>query len=63
MMTCQVGYLCMVPCAVGLLGTVFIGWLADAKLGNYKVLKCSFILLFLLSGLLVYIISKTSSVN
>ncbi len=38
-----------IPVVFGLLGAVFSGWLADAKLGNYKVMKYSFVLLFLIS--------------
>ncbi len=37
-----------IPLVFGLLGAVFSGWLADAKLGNYRVMKYSFVLLFLL---------------
>ena len=37
------------PIVFGLLGAVFSGWLADAKLGNYRVMKYSFVLLFLIS--------------
>ena len=37
-----------IPVVFGLLGAVFSGWLADAKLGNYKVMKYSFVLLFFL---------------
>ena len=32
----------------GLLGAIFSGWLVDAKLGNYRVMKYSFVLLFFL---------------
>ncbi len=32
----------------GLFGAVFSGWLADAKLGNYRVMKYCFVLLFFL---------------
>ncbi len=35
-----------IPVVVGFLGAVFSGWLADAKLGNYKTVKYSIILLF-----------------
>ncbi len=38
-----------IPVVFGLLGAVFSGWLADAKLGNYRVMKYSFVLLFLIS--------------
>ncbi len=37
-----------IPVVFGLLGAVFSGWLADAKLGNYRVMKYSFVLLFFL---------------
>ena len=37
-----------IPIVFGLFGTVFSGWLADAKLGNYRVMKYSFVLLFFL---------------
>ena len=37
-----------IPLVFGLLGAVFSGWLADAKLGNYRVMKYSYVLLFLL---------------
>ena len=42
-------WLYTVPVVFGLLGAVFFGWLADAKLGNYRVMKYSFVLLFLIS--------------
>ena len=35
-----------IPLVFGLLGAVFSGWLADVKLGNYRVMKYSFVLLF-----------------
>ncbi len=38
-----------IPLVGGLLGAVFSGWLADAKLGNYRVMKYSFVLLFLIT--------------
>ncbi len=38
-----------IPVVIGLLGAVFSGWLADAKLGNYRVMKYSIILLFITS--------------
>ena len=38
-----------IPAIFGMFGAVFSGWLADAKLGNYRVLKCSFVLLFFTS--------------
>ena len=41
-------WLFAIPLVFGLLGAVFSGWLADAKLGNYRVMKYSFVLLFLL---------------
>ncbi len=37
-----------IPIVFGLLGAVFSGWLADAKLGNYRVMKYSSVLLFFL---------------
>ncbi len=36
-----------IPIVFGLMGCIFSGWLADAKLGNYRVMKYSFVLLFL----------------
>ncbi len=42
-------WLFAIPLVFGLLGAVFSGWLADAKLGNYRVMKCSSVLLFLIS--------------
>ncbi len=42
-------WLLAIPIVFGLLGAVFSGWLADAKLGNYRVIKCSFVLLFLIT--------------
>ncbi len=42
-------WLFAIPLVFGLLGAVFSGWLADAKLGNYRVMKCSSVLLFLTS--------------
>ena len=42
-------WLFAIPLVFGLLGAVFSGWLADAKLGNYRVMKYSFVLLFLIS--------------
>ena len=39
-------WLFVIPVVFGLLGAVFSGWLADAKLGNYRVMKYSFVLLF-----------------
>ena len=41
-------WLLAIPLVFGLLGAVFSGWLADAKLGNYRVMKYSFVLLFFL---------------
>ncbi len=41
-------WLLAIPVVFGLLGAVFSGWLADAKLGNYRVMKYSFVLLFFL---------------
>ena len=41
-------WLLAIPIVFGLLGAVFSGWLADAKLGNYRVMKYSFVLLFFL---------------
>ena len=41
-------WLIAIPLVFGLLGSVFSGWLADAKLGNYGVMKYSFVLLILL---------------
>ena len=38
-----------IPVVFGLFAAVFSGWLADAKLGNYRVMKYSFVLLFLIS--------------
>ena len=38
-----------IPIVFGFFGAVFSGWLADAKLGNYRVMKYSFVLLFLIS--------------
>ena len=40
-------WLFAIPIVFCLLGAVFSGWLADAKLGNYRVMKYSFVLLFL----------------
>ena len=34
---------------VGFIGSTFFGWLADAKLGNYRMMKYSIILLFIVS--------------
>ncbi len=45
-------WLTAIPLVFGLLGAVLSGWLADAKLGNYRVMKYSFVLLFLLCLLL-----------
>ena len=42
-------WLLAIPSVFGLFGTVFSGWLADAKLGNYRVMKYSFVLLFFTS--------------
>ena len=39
-----------IPLVFGLLGAVFSGWLADAKLGNYNVMKSSFVLLLFISS-------------
>ena len=39
-------WLSAIPVVFGLFGAVFSGWLADAKLGNYRVMKYSFVLLF-----------------
>ena len=44
-------WLFAIPIVFGLFGAVFSGWLADAKLGNYRVMKNSFVLLFLLCSL------------
>ena len=41
-------WLSAIPVVFGLFGAVFSGWLADAKLGNYRVMKYSFVLLFFL---------------
>ena len=41
-------WLLPIPIVFGLFGAVFSGWLADAKLGNYRVMKYSFVLLFLI---------------
>ena len=38
-----------VSALIGLLGAVLSGWLADAKLGNYRVMKYSIILMFVTS--------------
>ncbi len=40
-------WLFVIPVVFGLLGSVFSGQLANAKLGNYRVMKYSFVLLFL----------------
>ncbi|XP_064389855.1 solute carrier family 15 member 4-like [Halichondria panicea] len=40
-------WLFAIPIVFCLLGAVFSGWLANAKLGNYSVMKYSFVLLFL----------------
>ena len=40
-------WLFVIPIVSGLFGAVVSGWLADAKLGNYRVMKYSFVLLFL----------------
>ena len=42
-------WLLAIPVVFGLLGAVFSGWLADAKLGNYRVMTYSFVLLFFIS--------------
>ncbi len=42
-------WLFAIPTVFGLLGSVFSGWLADAKLGNYRVMKYRFVLLFLIT--------------
>ncbi len=42
-------WLFAIPLVGGLLGAVFSGWLADHKLGNYGVMKYSFVLLFFIS--------------
>ncbi len=42
-------WLLAIPLVGGLFGAVFSGWLADAKLGNYRVMKYSFVLLFLIT--------------
>ncbi len=41
-------WLLAIPIVFGLFGAVFSGWLADAKLGNYRVMKYSCVLLFFL---------------
>ncbi len=41
-------WLLAIPFVSGLFGAVFSGWLADAKLGNYRVMKYCFVLLFFL---------------
>ena len=49
-------WLLAIPFVFGLFRTVFSGWLADSKLGNYRVMKYSFVLLFLtqiLTGVLL----------
>ncbi len=53
----------------GMFRAVFSGWLADAKLGNYRVMKYSFVLLFftslccsactIVSGNMLYIYVKS----
>ncbi len=40
-------WLSAIPATFGILGTIVSGWLADAKLGNYKVLKYSLVVQFL----------------
>ncbi len=47
-------WLLAIPIVFGLFGAVFSGWLADAKLGNYKVMKYSFVLLFLITILVSF---------
>ena len=42
-------WLFAIPLVFGVFGAVFSGWLADAKLGNYRVMKYSFVLLFLIA--------------
>ena len=42
-------WLFVIPLVFGLFGAVVSGWLADAKLGNYRVMKYSFVLLFLIT--------------
>ncbi len=44
-------WLAVVPIATALLSAVVSGWLADAKLGNYRVVKAGLILLFIASVL------------
>ena len=39
-------WLVVFPVVFGLFGAVLSGWLADAKFGNYKVMKCGFIFQF-----------------
>ena len=43
-------WLFVIPFVFGLFGTVFSGWLADSKLGNYRVMKYSFVLLLCLEA-------------
>ena len=38
-----------IPAIFGSLGAVFSGWLADARLGNYRVMKYNFVLLLIAS--------------
>ncbi len=45
---CNSKWLIAISLVFGLLGAVFSGWLADAKLGTYRVMKYSFVLLFFL---------------
>ena len=42
-------WMLVIPALIGLLGAVLSGWLADAKLGNYRVMKYSIILMFITS--------------
>ena len=39
----------VLPVVLGMVGAVLSGWLADAKLGNYRIMKYSIILLFITS--------------
>ncbi len=40
-------WLLVFPVFVALVGSILSGWLADAKLGNYKVIRWAFVLLFI----------------
>ncbi len=49
------------PVIISLLGSVLSGWLADAKLGNYKVIRMALVLLFIAQTIVCvyFIVSKS----